>query len=275
MFLKIITVNSMSILVSGDSRAVDLAALVATAMGNSDYYTVKECAKASRNIGKIQYYTLLELEQNDYDVVIFLAGTCDVTKKRYNQGQREIYYPHPNEATCRAVVSVRLSEMMRKCHDFFPQTKFILCTLYGMDLGIFNHVNQDDPKQQLLNRSIKLLKGDIKYINKLYDVPTINLHTVFHRNRYNKNRSGKKTSGPSRFVCQYKKKMRDGCHPTTDYQKVIASRIATVVKSLLPIPLAIEFDPEMEDNLWEMEEENDEDPEWDGVMDRLRQIYLG
>ena len=187
----------MSILVAGDSRAVNLADLVADVLDNRLYYDVKECARSSRNINQIQRYALRALEQQEYDAVIFLAGTCDITKKRYTNGRREIFYPYYNEDTCRRAVSFRLAKMMRYCSEQFPETKFILCTLYGMSLHLFNGAVVQDPKQSMLNNSIKVLKRDIRYINRLHGVPTVNLHTIFHRNRYNRSRNGTRTTAKS------------------------------------------------------------------------------
>ena len=273
----------MSIIIAGDSRAVGLAQLVTDSLKGNRYYKIYKFADTGRSISRIKNAVDIEMsmEGKSYDGVIFLAGCCDVTEKQYIRGKRNIYFPHRDSATCRAVVSVRLSNMVRQLTSSYPETKMSVCTIYGRDLQRFNQKQQRDPKQQWLDDSIKLLKQDIMLLNRLNGVPTCKLHKVFHRNRYSRNKKGRGTNAKSRHVCQYgKEKMRDGCHPNKDTQMIIASKIAETIKSMFPVPLV--YDQDDLDTLMarndpdcEMQDVDELEVTEDEVTEQIRRITVG
>ena len=270
-----------------------LASQVNIKLENSRYYTVQECADTGRNIAKIHNAVNTELmsDPSKYYGVLFIAGCCDVTSKEYLRGKRNIFFPHRDMATCRAVVSVRLSNMIRKLTKAYPEIKFSVCTIFGTDLQRLNHKLAPDPKQQMLNDSIKLLKQDVMYLNRLNGVPTCKLHKIFHRNRYSRNKKGRGTNAASRHVCLYGiEKMWDGCHANEVTQLVVADKLAETIKLMFPVPKVLsqeEYDVldakyrfsepyigQIASAVVDMEVDNDDVIVEDDVTDQIRRITL-
>lgn len=191
------------VLIAGDSRLRYLASTLADISSNFDF-TIRSLPGAK--ISDITQYAAAALTRpNDYHLVILMGGINNMSRLAYHPTKHAL----PRFGNTDELINRTMDAIRSAMHEVrsISQTPIVISTIAGMELAKYSPAYADllRPLQRDFNSAIVQVNGQIRGVNRLAGLNTINLAYPVHRCKGSR----------GRYTTQYSF-LFDGLHPSDD-----------------------------------------------------------
>lgn len=202
-----------------DSRGVGLQEVISKFAKKIKY---KVLAWKGRGMTEATKQSLKHLLWSKPDIIVIMAGICDMTVLDRNTRQVSLNFESEEEAVDMMIGRIDAIKHFLSINLLEKRYKLMFCQTVGMDMSAYNRTQPPHPQQELLDSTILSINIEFAKWNKENDAPTPWLASDIHHNR----KRGQK-------ITRYERLAEDGLHLTESLREKWAENIAKAVNKLL------------------------------------------
>lgn len=213
-------VEGTSVVVITDSRGRGIEAELSSIQDRS--YSVKVLVWKGRGVTEAVKESKQQLIWMAPDVVIVLAGICDLTSKNRNLKMVSLSFESVDEAVNMFTCAMDIINHFLNINLVEKKFKLSFGQVVGMDIGVYNHLEHPHPLQSLLDEAVIRINNEIATRNSGEGVATPWVANEVHHNR----KKGQK-------ITRYQRLADDGLHLTSELKQRWATHLHRAIIKII------------------------------------------
>lgn len=204
-----------------DSRGAGLQSRFDQMKGKS--YQVKVLVRVGKGVTDAVKDSRRDLDWMGPDIIIVIAGICDITTLDRRTRTVSITTPDENKMVEDYKYTMEIVQHHIKVMSVGNIPILSFGQLIGMDLAVFNHSDTPDEYQQSLDTGVLLINAAVAAFNNANGASTPWLASEIHHNRKN-----------GRKITRYHRLAEDGIHLTNDIRDKWVVALDKAILKMIP-----------------------------------------
>lgn len=212
--------KQMKVAIITDSRGAGLESRFDQMKGKA--YQVKVIVRKGKGITDAVKESTRDLDWIGPDIIIVLAGICDITTLDRHTRTVSITIPDENKMVKDFKYTMVIVQQHIKVMSVGVIPKLSFGQLISMDLAMFNHRDVPDKNQESLDTGVLLINADVAAFNSANGASTPWLASEIHHNRKN-----------GRKITRHHQLAEDGIHLIDDLRDKLTAALDRAILKMI------------------------------------------